>query len=257
MRTRSRFCQCLNATSAAFDLMPTRAERQSSPGADKDALPTATTNVNGKRSPTRHSPSKSEINLNTISACKSLAQIFFSACADQLCAADARILMSHEHRALGFRPPPGSLAAEAQSAAARHPDGDGTHIDDDTLREIALRDAERIKADRELNLVGGVDVSTVGKGTHPSTFQTGRVSHYFTEGASDIVSAEAKVLGRSPKGNIAPEAQSPDDKHPEGSSYSPTANSLELDAVQDAARNEGEKLREAQDQDGVGAEKAE
>lgn len=174
MRTRSRFCQCLNATSAAFDLMPTRAERQSSPGADKDALPTATTNVNGKRSPTRHSPSKSEINLTTISACKSLAQIFFSACADQLCAADARILMSHEHRALGFRPPPGSLAAEAQSAAARHPDGDGTHIDDDTLREIAVRDAERIKADRELNLVGGVDVSTVGKGTHPSTFQTGR-----------------------------------------------------------------------------------
>ena len=72
--------------------------------------------------------------------------------------------MSHEHRALGFRPPPGSLAAEAQSAAARHPDGDGTHLDDDTLREIALRDAERIKADRELNMVGTVNISTVGKG---------------------------------------------------------------------------------------------
>lgn len=28
--------------------------------------------------------------------------------------------MSHEHRALGFRPPPGSLAAEAQTAAAKH-----------------------------------------------------------------------------------------------------------------------------------------
>ena len=28
--------------------------------------------------------------------------------------------MSHEHRALGFRPPPGSLAAEAQAAAAKH-----------------------------------------------------------------------------------------------------------------------------------------
>ena len=78
--------------------------------------------------------------------------------------------MSHEHRALGFRPPPGSLAAEAQSAAAKHPDGDGTHLDDDTLREIALRDAERIKADRELNMVGEVNVSSVGKGTSISEF---------------------------------------------------------------------------------------
>ena len=71
--------------------------------------------------------------------------------------------MSHEHRALGFRPPPGSLAAEAQSAAARHPEGDGTHLDDAVLREIALRDAERIKADRELNL-GDVNVSALDKG---------------------------------------------------------------------------------------------
>lgn len=31
--------------------------------------------------------------------------------------------MSHEHRALGFRPPPGSLAAEAQAAAAKHSEG--------------------------------------------------------------------------------------------------------------------------------------
>lgn len=82
-----------------------------------------------------------------------------------LYAADARVLMSHEHRALGFRPPPGSLAAEAQSAAARHPDGDGTHLDDETLREIALRDAERIKADRgDVVPVDGVNLSAVGKG---------------------------------------------------------------------------------------------
>lgn len=38
---------------------------------------------------------------------------------------DARKLMSHEHRALGFRPPPGSLAAEAQAAAAKHAEGNG------------------------------------------------------------------------------------------------------------------------------------
>lgn len=42
---------------------------------------------------------------------------------DQIDLVDARKLMSHEHRALGFRPPPGSLAAEAQAAAAKHPDG--------------------------------------------------------------------------------------------------------------------------------------
>ena len=83
-------------------------------------------------------------------------------------AADARVLMSHEHKALGFRPPPGSLAAEAQSAAARHPEGDGTHLDDGTLRALATRDAERIKADRESSPAGEVDVSTVGKGESES-----------------------------------------------------------------------------------------
>ena len=67
--------------------------------------------------------------------------------------------MSHEHRALGFRPPPGSLAAEAQSAAARHPEGDGTRVDDNMLREVAVRDAERIKADRE---VGEATASVTG-----------------------------------------------------------------------------------------------
>lgn len=33
--------------------------------------------------------------------------------------------MSHEHRALGFRPPPGSLAAEAQAAASKHAESAG------------------------------------------------------------------------------------------------------------------------------------
>ena len=84
--------------------------------------------------------------------------------------------MSHEHRALGFRPPPGSLAAEAQSAAARHPEGDGTHLDDGALRDIAIRDAERIKADRELNIVGEVNVSTVGKGEYSVPRPTSLIS---------------------------------------------------------------------------------
>ena len=87
--------------------------------------------------------------------------------------------MSHEHKALGFRPPPGSLAAEAQSAAARHPEGDGTHLDDNTLREIALRDAERIKADRELSMVGEVNVGAVSKGASLSSVSRRYNPDYF------------------------------------------------------------------------------
>lgn len=78
-----------------------------------------------------------------------------------LSAAEARTLMSHEHKALGFRPPPGSLAAEAQAAAAKNPEGAGVPVvDPEVLKEIALKDAERIKADREINVVGDINVST-------------------------------------------------------------------------------------------------
>jgi hypothetical protein len=51
--------------------------------------------------------------------------------------------MSAEHKALGYRPPPGSLAAEAQAAAAKHPNT-SEHIDENTLREAARSDAARI-----------------------------------------------------------------------------------------------------------------
>ncbi|KAI0830120.1 hypothetical protein BC628DRAFT_1356503 [Trametes gibbosa] len=81
--------------------------------------------------------------------------------------------MSHEHRALGFRPPPGSLAAEAQSAAAarsrsRRADGDGdvggARVDDETLRAVALRDAERIMAGREMMTMTTMTMSGLGGG---------------------------------------------------------------------------------------------
>ncbi|RPD76975.1 hypothetical protein L226DRAFT_532983 [Lentinus tigrinus ALCF2SS1-7] len=201
---------------AREDALRILAERKTSTGADKDALPvvgTKTTNGNGVHTaPARHSPPNPGVNLNTISA------------------ADARVLMSHEHKALGFRPPPGSLAAEAQSAAARHPEGDGTHFDDDTLRDIAFRDAERIKADRELNMIGEINVSAVGK-----------------EGASEVQSAEDKALGHSaPSGSLAAEAQSAGDKHPQGGTFDPTTDPVALEAVKDAARKEGEELRAAE-----------
>ncbi|KAI0742651.1 hypothetical protein C8Q80DRAFT_1189887 [Daedaleopsis nitida] len=202
---------------AREDALRILAERKSSP-VDQDS------SSNGKKSPStppaRLSPPNPGINLNTISA------------------ADARVLMSHEHKALGFRPPPGSLAAEAQSAAARHPEGNGTHLEEDTLREIALRDAERIKADRELNMVGEVNVSTVGK-----------------DGASEIMSAEAQELGhRPPAGSIAAEAQSAGDKYPDGGSFNLSVNPVELEARKEAARKEGEELREEEKKPDVKAE---
>ena len=52
--------------------------------------------------------------------------------------------MSEEHKALGYRPPPGSLAAEAQAAAAKHPNS-SAGIDAATLAKAALEDAKKIE----------------------------------------------------------------------------------------------------------------
>lgn len=53
--------------------------------------------------------------------------------------------MSEEHKALGYRPPPGSLAADAQAAAAKHPHGrSDSKIDAQILAEAAIKDAARI-----------------------------------------------------------------------------------------------------------------
>ena len=53
--------------------------------------------------------------------------------------------MSVEHKVLGFRPPHGSLAAEAQAAASKHPEIDGLQPPDpEKLKEAAKVDAERI-----------------------------------------------------------------------------------------------------------------
>ena len=63
--------------------------------------------------------------------------------------------MSAEHKALGFRPPHGSLAAEAQAAAARHAEAEKeqgeiqprpaqSKVDMEKLKEAARVDALRI-----------------------------------------------------------------------------------------------------------------
>ena len=59
--------------------------------------------------------------------------------------AEARKIMSEEHKILGFRPPHGSFAAEVQSVAAKHPEGrPGVPVDTNKLKEIAREDALRI-----------------------------------------------------------------------------------------------------------------
>ena len=69
--------------------------------------------------------------------------------------------MSVEHKALGYRPPPGSLAAEAQAEAAKHPET-SAQISEEQIRLAALADAERIKQEREKN---GVDLTAIGEST--------------------------------------------------------------------------------------------
>ena len=61
-------------------------------------------------------------------------------------AAEARKVMSEEHKILGFRPPHGSFAAEVQSIAAKHPEGKPGAVPPDTgkLKEIAREVALRI-----------------------------------------------------------------------------------------------------------------
>ncbi|KAI0351669.1 hypothetical protein OH77DRAFT_1487134 [Trametes cingulata] len=222
---------------AREDALRILAERKTNTGADKDALPPTAKPVNGSDkhvTPARHSPPIPGVNLNKIGADA------------------ARVLMSHEHRALGYRPPPGSLAAEAQSAAARHPSGDGTHLDDDTLREIALRDAERIKADRELNLHAVPGAASAGDSINVSTL--GR------EAAAAVQAEETRALGhRPPKGSLAAEAQSAADRHGGvGGSFKPDGNPEEVERLKEAARREGEVLRaqeEEQREKGVNGEK--
>lgn len=70
--------------------------------------------------------------------------------------AEARKLMSD--RALGYRPPPGPLAAMAQAAAAKHPDA-SAGVDPATLAQAALADAKRIAAERSSNDSASTDSS--------------------------------------------------------------------------------------------------
>lgn len=74
--------------------------------------------------------------------------------------------MSEEHKALGHRPPTGSLAADAQRAAAKHPEGT-LHPSVTELERAALQDA--IKITSAAAVAQGIDLNFIGEGTVSST----------------------------------------------------------------------------------------
>ncbi|TFK50567.1 hypothetical protein OE88DRAFT_1661049 [Heliocybe sulcata] len=175
-------------------------------------------------------------------------------------AKEARKLMSEEHKLLGHRPPPGSLAAEAQSAAAKHPDAPGAaggrELNRAELREVAAEDAARVEETGEPTLRRG------SRGSRGSQGSAGRISPTGLTGAAakvdlekisakearKLMSEEHKILGyRPPPGSLAAEAQSAAAKHPEGVAPKKDLNRKELReaALEDAARIESERLSQS------------
>ncbi|KAI0759161.1 hypothetical protein BC629DRAFT_1549979 [Irpex lacteus] len=133
--------------------------------------------------------------------------------------AEARKLMSVQHKALGYRPPPGSLAAEAQAEAAKHPQA-STSVSEDLLARAALDDAARIKNARGAE---GIDLSAIGEVE-----------------ARKLMSEEHKALGhRPPPESLAAQAQAAAAKHPQGAA-APTARPVTHDlrraALEDATK---------------------
>ncbi|KAJ3991518.1 hypothetical protein F5050DRAFT_1812442 [Lentinula boryana] len=140
--------------------------------------------------------------------------------------AEARRIMSYEHKALGYRPPPGSLASQAQAEAAKHPKGGPSPPDPALLKKAALNDAAKIESERghpipKTTVVDGIDFSNITEAE-----------------ARKLMSEEHKALGyRPPPGSIAASAQAAAAKHPEGKSE------IKIDpqvlteaAIKDAAR---------------------
>jgi hypothetical protein len=144
---------------------------------------------------------------------------------------EARKIMSYEHKALGYRPPPGSLASQAQAEAAKHPKGGPAPPDPTILKKAALSDAAKIESERghpipKSTVVDGIDLSSIGEAE-----------------ARKLMSEEHKALGyRPPPGSLAADAQAAAAKHPSGKleqKVDPQA--LTEAAIKDAARISAER----------------
>ncbi|KDQ54585.1 hypothetical protein JAAARDRAFT_196494 [Jaapia argillacea MUCL 33604] len=153
---------------------------------------------------------------------------------------EARKLMSEEHKALGYRPPPGSLAAEAQAAASKNPQGKGPELTRIDLREAAVLDAERVELERALASADEVEVEVEVQANVEAPPVVDLIGISAKE-ARKLESEEHKALGyRPPPGSLAAAAQSVASKHPEGTG-GPELNRAELReaAIQDAENIEG------------------
>ncbi|KAI0695290.1 hypothetical protein C8T65DRAFT_815119 [Cerioporus squamosus] len=105
---------------------------------------------------------------------------------------EARQIMSEETSELGYRPPAGSLAAEAQSAARFHPQGEPgvEHPDPTTLISARVKTLS-VVSQREQDTVAGINLHTI---TKPE--------------AQLLESLEHKLLGYvPPSGSVAAQAQ--------------------------------------------------
>ena len=79
--------------------------------------------------------------------------------------------MSEEHKALGHRPPPGSLAAQAQSAASKHPEGAAqVQLATHDLQRAALEDAASLDAP---GAAAQIDLNFIGEGQFPAVVSAG------------------------------------------------------------------------------------
>ncbi len=118
--------------------------------------------------------------------------------------AEARKLMSEEHRALEYRPPPGSRAATAQAAVAKHPDANAG-VDPAILAQAALEDAKRIAAGRSSN----DSASSHCSASSPDPTVQLNLDTISAPEARTLQSGEHKLLGhRPPAGSAAAKAQS-------------------------------------------------
>ncbi|KAL5498243.1 hypothetical protein ACEPAH_2383 [Sanghuangporus vaninii] len=119
--------------------------------------------------------------------------------------AEARIITSEEHKALGYRPPQGSLAAIAQSAAAHHAQEDaGGTGERGSQRTSMLKEAARVDAAR----------IAAEKGEAVGALPTVGLDEISKEEAARLQSAEHKILGyRPPPGSLASQAQSAADRN--------------------------------------------
>lgn len=84
--------------------------------------------------------------------------------------------MSEEHKALGHRSPSGSLAAQAQSAAVKHPQGaTASRPAVHDLKRAALEDATSVHPS---DAVPEIDLSFIGEGKYAYFLATAPQSHY-------------------------------------------------------------------------------